>query len=67
MKDQPVALVFIDFPSNLKGGASFHHTTNNYYHDDWGRPCDDMRDAPWEDIFNLGACTAVIDTSLQNI
>ena len=35
--------------------TSFHCITLGYFCADWDGLCDDARDAPWEDIFNLGA------------
>ena len=51
--------VYIDFPLNTQWDAPFHCITYDYSHDDWDGLCDHLRDVPWEDIFKLGASTAV--------
>ena len=45
--------VSIDFPSNSKWDALIHHMAYNYSCADWGGLCDDLRDVPWQDIFEL--------------
>ena len=50
--------VSIDFPSNSKGDASFHRTAYDCSCADWDDLLDDLRDVPWEYIFNLGATAA---------
>ena len=47
--------ISIDFPSDSKRDASFHHITYNYFCADWDGLCDHLRDVPWEDIFKFGA------------
>ena len=51
--------VYIDFPLNTQWDAPFHCITYDYSHADWDSLCDHVRDVPWEDIFKLGASTAV--------
>ena len=57
--DHVVVSAFIDFPSNSpKQNALFHHIAYDYSCADWDGLCDHLRDAPWEDIFKLGASAA---------
>ena len=56
--DHVVVSVSIDFPSNSKRDAQFHHIGFDYSHTDWDGLCDHLRDVPWEDIFNLSASAA---------
>ena len=53
-----VASVSIDFPSNSQRDAPFHRIAYDYSHADWDGLRDLLRDAPWEDIFKLGASAA---------
>ena len=46
-----VASVSINFPSNSKQDALFHHMAYDYSHADWDSLCDHLGDVPWEDIF----------------
>ena len=46
-----VASVSIDFPSNSKQDALFHHMAYDYSHADWDSLCHHLGDVPWEDIF----------------
>ena len=54
-----VVSVSIDFLSNSKQDALFHHIVYDYSHADWDGPCDHLRDLPWEDVFKLSASAAV--------
>ena len=56
--DHVVVSVSIDFPSNAQWDAPFHHIPYDYCHADWDGLCDNLRDAPCQDIFKLGASTA---------
>ena len=56
--DHVVVLVFIDFPTNSQWDAPFHCIAYDYSCADWDGLCDHLRDAPWEDIFKLGAFAA---------
>ena len=51
--------VSIDFPSNSEWDAPFNRIAYNYSRVDWDGLCDHLRDAPWEDIFKLGASATV--------
>ena len=53
--DHVAVSVSIDFPSNLQQDAPFHHITYDYSRADWDDLHDHLRDAPWEDIFQLSA------------
>ena len=56
--DHVVVSVSIDFPSNSKRDAQFHHIGFDHSHTDWDGLCDHLRFVPWEDIFNLSASAA---------
>ena len=56
--DHVVASVSIDFPSNLKWDAPFHHIAYDYSPVDWDSLCDHLRDVPSKDIFKLSASAA---------
>ena len=51
--------VSIDFPTNSRQDALFHRIAYYYSRADCDGLCDHLRDAPWEDIFKLGASAAV--------
>ena len=53
-----VVSVSTDFPSNSQRDALFHRIAYDYSRTDWDGLRDDLRDVPWEDIFNLGASAA---------
>ena len=53
-----VVSVLIDFPSNSKGDAPFHHIAYNYSGADWEGLHDHLRDVPREYIFKVGASAA---------
>ena len=53
-----VVSVSIDFPSNSQWNAPFNCIAYDYSCADWDGLYDHLRDIPWEDIFNLGACAA---------
>ena len=53
-----VVSVSVDFPSNSKRDAPFHHIAYDYSRADWDSLCDHLRDVPWEDIFKLSASAA---------
>ena len=57
--DHVVISVFIEFPINSKQDTPFHRVAYDYSRADWDGLCDHLRDVPWEDIFKLGASTAV--------
>ena len=50
--------VSIDFPTNSQHDAPFYHITYDYSCGNWDGLHDHLRDAPWEDIFKLGASAA---------
>ena len=56
--DHVVVSVFIDFPTNSQQDTTFHHIAYDYSHVDWDSLYDHLRDAPWENIFKLGASAA---------
>ena len=56
--DLVVVSVFIDFRSNSQRDALFHRIAYDYSRTDWDGLRDDLRDVPWEDIFNLRASAA---------
>ena len=56
--DHIVVSVFIDFPINSKQDTLFHHVAYDYSPADWDALPDNLRDVPWEDIFNLSASGA---------
>ena len=56
--DHVVVSGSIDFASNSQGDALFHRIAYKYSHADWDGLHDHLRDAPWDDIFNLGASAA---------
>ena len=45
--------VSIDFLSNSRWDAPFHHISYDYFLADWDGLGDHLKDVPWEDIFNL--------------
>ena len=53
-----VVSVSIDVPSYSQWDAPFHCIAYDYSCADWDGLCDHLRDAPWEDIFKLGASAA---------
>ena len=57
--DHVVVSVFIDLPSNSQQDALFYRIAYDNPHADWSGLRDHLRDVPWEDIFRLGASTAV--------
>ena len=56
--DHAIVSASIDFPSNSRWDAPFHHIAYDYYRADWDGLCNHLRDVPWEDIFKLGASAA---------
>ena len=56
--DHVVVSVSIDFPTNSQQDAPFHRIAYDYSRADWDGLRDHLRDAPWEDIFKLGASAA---------
>ena len=56
--DHVVGSVSIAFPSNSQEDAPFHCIAYDYSCADWDGLCDHLRDAPWEDIFKLGAAAS---------
>ena len=50
--------VSIDFPTNSRRDASFHHIAYDYSCANWDGLHDHLSDVPWEDIFKLGAAAA---------
>ena len=59
--DYVVVSVSIDFPSNSKWDAPFHHIAYDYSPAHWDALCDHLRDVPWEDIFKVSASAAASD------
>ena len=55
--DHVVVSVSVDFPLNSQQDNPFHRIGYDYTCD-WDGLCDHLRDAPWEDIFKLGASAA---------
>ena len=53
-----VVSVSIDFSSNSKQDASFHHIAYDYSHADWDSLCNHLTDVAWENIFKLSASAA---------
>ena len=56
--DNVVVSVSIDFPTNSQQDAPFHCIAYDYSRADWDGLRDHLRDAPWKDIFKLGASAA---------
>ena len=56
--DDVVVSVSIDYPANLKWDALFYHKNYDCSHDDWDGILDNLRDAPWDDIFKLTVSAA---------
>ena len=56
--DHAIVSASIDFLSNSRWDAPFHHIAYDYYRADWDGLCNHLRDVPWEDIFKLGASAA---------
>ena len=56
--DHIVVSVSIDFPINSKQDTLFHDVAYDYSRADWDALPDNLRDVPWEDIFNLSASGA---------
>ena len=56
--DHVVVSVSIDFPTNSKQDAPFHHIAYDYSRAYWDSLRDHLRDVPWEDICKLGASAA---------
>ena len=56
--DHVIVSVSIDFPTNSQRDAPFHRIVYDYSRADWDGLRDHLRDAPWEDIFKLGASAA---------
>ena len=50
-----VVSLSIDFPSNLQQDPLLHQITYGCSRADWDGLHDHVKDAPWEDIFKLGA------------
>ena len=60
--DHVVLSVPIDFLSNSKQNAPFHHIAYDYSHADWDGLCDHLKDAPWKDIFKPSASAAASES-----
>ena len=56
--DHAVVSVSIDFPINSKYDVPFHGIVNDYSCVDCDSLCDNLRDVPWQCIFQLSASTA---------
>ena len=56
--DHVVVSVSIEFPTNSKQDALFHHLAYDYSRADWDGLHDHLRDIPWENIFKLSAIAA---------
>ena len=61
--DHVVVSVSIDFPTNSQQDVPFHRRAYDYSRADWNGLRDHLRDAPWEDIFKLGASAAASEFS----
>ena len=59
--DHVVVSISIDFPSNSKRDAWFHHIAYDFSFADWDSLFDHSRDIPWENIFKLDAFAAASD------
>ena len=59
--DHVVVSVSIDFPINSKQDTPFHRVAYGYSCADWDVLRDHLRDVPQEDIFKLGASSAVVN------
>ena len=56
--DHVVVSFFIHFLSNSQRDSSFHRISYDYSRADWDGLRDHLRDAPWEDLFKIGASAA---------
>ena len=56
--DHVVVSVSINFPTNSKQDAPFHHRAYDCSRVDWGGLCDHLRDSPCEHIFKLSTSAA---------
>ena len=56
--DHVVVSVSIDFPSDSRQDAPFHHIAYDFSRADWDGLRDHLRDVTWEDIFKLSASAA---------
>ena len=56
--DHVVVSVSIDFPINSKWEVLFHCIAYNYFFADWDSLRDHLRDALWQNIFELSASAA---------
>ena len=61
-----VLSVSIDFPSNTKRDATFHHIGYDYPRADWDGLHEYLRNVLWEDIFKLNAFAAAEVGSVWN-
>ena len=61
--DHLVVSVSINFPSNSKQIALFHHIAYDHSYADRDSLHDHLRDAPWEDIFKHSASAAASEFS----
>ena len=59
--DHIIVSVSIDFPINSKQDTPIYRVAYDYSRADWDGLHDNLRDAPWEDIFKLSASTAVVN------
>ena len=53
--DHVVVSVSIEFPPTSQRYSPFYHIVYDYSRADWDGLRDHLRNAPWEDIFKLGA------------
>ena len=56
--DHAVVSVSIDFQSNSKRDAKFHHIAHDSFRANWDGLRGHLGDVPWEDIFKFGASAA---------
>ena len=56
--DHVVVSVFIDFRTNSKLSAPFHHIADDFSHADLDSFCDHLKDVSWENIFKLSTSAA---------
>ena len=59
--DHVIVSVSIDLPINSKQGTPIHRVAYDYSRADWDGLHDNLRDAPWEDIFKLSASAAAVN------
>ena len=58
ISDHVAVSVSVNFLSSSKRDALFHHIVYDYSVADWEGLCDQLRDFPWQDVFNHSASVA---------